>query len=110
MVSIFGGCYSVINRLAAINAASQEIGTIAGNKMEEIKSGYVYIDNDKYLLLNLGEDISFEERNHNINISIKPLDDHEGIICVNLEVSNEKENISYNLIRYINLCRMIAGE
>lgn len=110
MVLIFNKyCFSV-NRLATINMTNQEIGMIARNKMEEIKSGYVYIDNNRYCLLDLGETINFKEQNYNINISIRPLHDYENINQVNLEVSNEKGNVYYNLIRYIDLCKIITEE
>lgn len=42
------------------------------NKMEEIKSGYVYIDNNRYYFLDLGEIINFKEQDYDISISIRP--------------------------------------
>jgi hypothetical protein len=102
-ISVFNGCFSVIGRLITANTIRQEIGTIAKNKMEEIKSGYVYIDNNKYYFLDLGEIISFKEQDYNINISTRPLDNYENISCVNVEVEDGKGNIGYNLVRYINL-------
>lgn len=106
-ISILNRNCFIVNRLATINIINQEIGMIAKNKMEEIKSGYIYIDDNRYYLLDLEETINFKERNYNINISISPLHDYENISCVNLEVSNEKGNISYNLVRYINLHKIM---
>lgn len=109
-ILIFNRYCFIINRLTTKNMIKQEIGTIAKNKMEEIKSGYIYIDNNRYCLSDLSETISFEERNYNINVSINPLYDYEDISCINLEVSNEKGNISYNLVRYIDLCKIGLGQ
>ena len=109
-VLIFGKFCLTANRLTNLNITSQEVGMIAKNKMEEIKSGYIYIDNDKHRLLDLGETISFAEQGCNIDISVRPLHNYKNISCVNLEVCNEKGNISYNLIRYINLCKIMAEE
>jgi len=100
---MFNGCFSVISRLTIINTTRQEIGTIAKNKMEEIKSGYVYIDNNRYYFLDLGEIINFKEQDYDISISIRPLDNYENISCVNVEVGDERGNTDYNLVRYINL-------
>lgn len=102
-ILMFNGCFSVISRLTIINTTRQEIGTIAKNKMEEIKSGYVYIDNNRYYFLDLGEIINFKEQDYDISISIRPLDNYENISCVNVEVGDERGNTDYNLVRYINL-------
>jgi prepilin-type N-terminal cleavage/methylation domain-containing protein len=102
-ISVFNGCFSVISRSIITNTIRQEIGTIAKNKMEEIKSGYVYIDNNRYYFLDLGEIINFKEQDYDINISIRPLDNYENIGCVNVVVRSEKGNTDYNLVRYINL-------
>ena len=83
---------------------------LAKNKMEEVKSGYIYIDNNRYHILDLEEPIGFREQNYDINISISPLHDHENISRINLEVRDEKENISYNLIRYIDLHKIVADK
>lgn len=109
-VLIFNRCFCAIGRLATINTISQEIGTIAKNKIEEIKSGYVYIDNNKYCILGLGETINFREQDYDINISIMPLHNHENIGCVNVEVASEKGNTCYNLVRYINLRKIRADD
>ncbi len=103
LVLVFSRCYPVVNRLETINTTKQEMGTLAKNKMEEIKSGYIYIDDKRHLFLDLGDSISFKEHNYDINIAVKPLYDYENIRLVNLEVSNEKENTYYNLIRYIDM-------
>ena len=99
----------LINRTTAKNMANQEMGILAKNKMEEIKSGYIYIDDNKYHILDLEESIDFKEQNYDINISIGPLHDYENISRINLEVRDEKENISYNLIRYIDLRKIVTG-
>ena len=97
----------LINRTTAKNMANQEMGILAKNKMEEIKSGYIYIDDNRYHILDLEDSISFKEQNYDINISIIPLHDYENISCINLDVRDERENISYNLIRYIDLRKII---
>lgn len=102
-VLIFNRFFSAIGRLTTINTINREIGTIAKNKIEEIKSGYVYIDNNRYCISGLGETVNFKEQDYDISISIKPLHDRENIGCVNVEVENEKGNAYYNLVRYINL-------
>ena len=108
-VSILNTYCFFINRATAINKTDQEIGMLAKNKMEEVKSGYIYIDNNRYHILDFEEPISFREQNYYINISINPLHDYEGISRINLEVSDEKENISYNLIRYIDLRKIVVS-
>ena len=87
---------------------NQEIGMLAKNKMEEVKSGYIYIDDDRYYIPDLEESMGFREQNYDINISIRPLHDYENISCINLEVSHERENISYNLIRYMDLRKIVT--
>ena len=89
---------------------NQEIGILAKNKMEEVKSGYIYIDDDRYYILDLEEPINFGEQNYDINISIRPLHNYENISCINLEVSHERENISYNLIRYMDLRKIVIDK
>ncbi|MCK9268653.1 MAG: prepilin-type N-terminal cleavage/methylation domain-containing protein, partial [Alkaliphilus sp.] len=91
-VSILNTYCFFINRATAINKTDQEIGMLAKNKMEEVKSGYIYIDNNRYHILDFEEPISFREQNYYINISINPLHDYEDISRINLEVSDEKEN------------------
>lgn len=76
---------------------------IAKNKMEELKSGCIYINDYKYNILDLDDQtINFTEKGYNINVLIKPLEDNENINYVNLKISNEEEDMFYNLIRYIN--------
>ena len=99
----------LINRISAKNKINQKIGILAKNKMEEIRSGYIYIDDNRYHILDLEDSISFKEQNYDINISIIPLHDYENISCINLDVRDERENISYNLIRYIDLRKIIMG-
>ena len=107
-VSILNTYCFLINRTTAKSVINQEIGILAKNKMEEIKSGYIYIDNNRYHILDLEEFIGFKEQNYDVNISISPLHDYENISRINLEVRDEKENISYNLIRYIDLRKIVA--
>lgn len=107
-VSILNTYCFLINRTTAKSVINQEIGILAKNKMEEVKSGYIYIDNNRYHILDLEESIGFKEQNYDINISISPLHDYENISRINLEVRDEKENISYNLIRYIDLRKIVA--
>lgn len=107
-VSILNTYCFLINRTTAKSVINQEIGILAKNKMEEVKSGYIYIDNNRYHILDLEESIGFKEQNYDVNISISPLHDYENISRINLEVRDEKENISYNLIRYIDLRKIVA--
>lgn len=107
-VSILNTYCFLINRTTAKSVINQEIGILAKNKMEEVKSGYIYIDNNRYHILDLEEFIGFKEQNYDVNISISPLHDYENISRINLEVRDEKENISYNLIRYIDLRKIVA--
>ena len=107
-VSILNTYCFFINRTTAKSVINQEIGILAKNKMEEVKSGYIYIDNNRYHILDLEEFIGFKEQNYDVNISISPLHDYENISRINLEVRDEKENISYNLIRYIDLRKIVA--
>ncbi|MFW5648887.1 MAG: type IV pilus modification PilV family protein [Candidatus Alkaliphilus sp. MAG34] len=102
--------FFIISRSSIINTINQEIGAVAKNKMEEIKTGYVYIGDEKHHLLDLEEIANFKEQSYNINIFIEPLHDYENIVCVNLVVGDEKRNISYNLIRYINLLKIMGVE
>ncbi len=108
-VLILNRYFFLINRASAKNKINQKIGILARNKMEEIKSGYIYIDDNRYHILDLEDSISFKEQNYDINISIIPLHDYENISCINLDVRDERENISYNLIRYIDLRKIIMG-
>lgn len=78
--------------------------------MEEIKTGYIYIGNEKHYLLDLEKTMNFKEQNYNVDILIEPLHDYENIVCVNLVVGSEEGNISYNLIRYINLHKIMGVE
>ncbi len=109
-VSILNTYCFLINRTTAKSVINQEIGILAKNKMEEVKSGYIYIDNNRYHILDLEEFIGFKEQNYDVNISISPLHDYENISRINLEVRDEKENISYNLIRYIDLHKIVADK
>lgn len=103
VVLVIDQYYYPIYRLISINRESQEMGKIAKNKMEELKSGYIYIDGDKYHVLELeDQNINFEEENYRIDIIIQPVQDYPSISYIKLNVTNEKEGSSYNLVRYIN--------
>lgn len=108
MILIFSKHYFAINRLADINMTSHRIGATAKNKMEEIKSGYIYIDDNRYSILDLDKSVEFKEQDYNISISISPLQGHENIDRVNLEIENG--NVYYNLVRYINLSKIKTGD
>ena len=62
----------IINKMKKINTINHEMGIVAKNKMEEIKSGYIYIDDNRHFILDLGESITFEEQNYNIKFQLNP--------------------------------------
>lgn len=110
MLVIFKNLNTVLNRAVNINKTSRQVGIIAKNKIEEIKSGYIYIDNNKYNILDLGETINFKEENYNVDVFVSSLPNYENINRIGLKVSNESGNISYNLIRYINFNNVITDD
>lgn len=98
---IFTTHHHAINRAALSNKESKEIGLIAKNKMEEIKSGYIYIEGNRYDILSIGNKVVFEEEGYRIEVAIKALDDYENIKHINLEVRGKDKY--YNLVRYVKV-------
>lgn len=95
--------YNSISRLASINTTGRQMGIIAKNKMEEVKSGYIYIDDYKNNILDIDyAAIDFIEKDYNINILMIPLENNENINYIDLKVTDKSGNRSYNLIRYVN--------
>lgn len=95
-----------IHRLILANAQTQQMGQVAKNKIEELKSNRIYIEGEEHLIFQLEyENISFVEEEYNVDVSIKPLYENPNIKYINVSVSNHKDNRIYNLIRYINLAK-----
>lgn len=99
--AVCGMYFSTINRGMEVNRESRQIARLAKNKMEEIKSGHIYIEGRKYYIGDLGNNISFEEGEYRINISVKAINNHTYIRYVDLQV--EDGNKAYNLVRYVKL-------
>lgn len=93
----------MIHRLVFIDTVNRQMGEVAKDKMEELKSNCIYIEGEEYSILELQkEPISFKEKGYKIDVFIIPLHDNTNIHYINLKIANETGDAFYNLIRYIN--------
>ncbi len=100
----FNRFYYLIQNLIYVDSVNQQIAQIAKNKMEEIKSGYVYINEEKLSITDLNQDhINFNENNYKVDIFINFLSDNTSSCYVNVVVNSQDGESQYNLVRYINL-------
>lgn len=99
----FNQFYYQIQRLTLMDKVNQEMIRICKNKMEDFKSGRIYIEEEEYSLSEITEQaISFKEEGYDINIFINPLDDTNLNYSIKISVSKDGGNYQYNLIRLFN--------
>ena len=97
----FGQFNYHIQRLNLIEVTNEEMSKICKDKIEEIKTGRIYIEEKEYFLSEFNEDtIDFKEKGYDVNISIKRLVDNKKIHYINIYVNKDK--YQYNMIRYFD--------
>ncbi len=103
VVVLFNQFYYHIQKLNLIGTANQEMMKICKNKIEELKTGRFYIDEEEYFILEFTDEvINFKENNYDVNIFIKPVLDNTLSYYINVDVSKNKGKYQYNIVRYLN--------
>lgn len=103
VVVLFNQFYYHIQKLNLIEESNLEMMKICKNKIEELKTERIYVDEKEYFISEFtGEVINFKENDYDVNISIKPLLDNTSNYYINVDVSKDKGKYQYNIVRYFN--------
>lgn len=101
-VLIFGQYSSLFYKMEDMEDVYQKITDLSVSKMEELKSGRIYIDGEAYLILE-DEDgiIRFEEDGCTIEVHMRSIPRLPDIKQVTIRVSSNKKQYQYHLVRLI---------
>ena len=101
-VLIFGQYSSLFYKMEDMEDVYQKITDLSVSKMEELKSGRIYIDGEAYLILEDGDGIiRFEEDGCTIEVHMRSIPRLPDIKQVTIRVNSNKKQYQYHLVRLI---------
>lgn len=105
-VFIFGQYSRLFYKMEGMDNIYQKLTDLSISKIEELKSGRIYINGEEHLILgDVDEIIIFEEEDCNIEVHMKDVPHLSDLKYVNIQVSSKKSQYRYHLIRFIHFKR-----